>query len=129
MEVLFDWIVYMVQSAGLEPATSSFAGRRSNPTELRLQMVPKVGLEPTHRMASASKTDVSTNSTIWAYTSYLLNRRRAPLSNVALLMQISFSGVWLQCVVLQAKLAFPHIYQFHHLGKYQQDQKVIWKKL
>ena len=66
MEVLFDWIVYMVQSAGLEPATSSFAGRRSNPTELRLQMVPKVGLEPTHRMASASKTDVSTNSTIWA---------------------------------------------------------------
>lgn len=26
----------MVQSAGLEPATSSFAGRRSNPTELRL---------------------------------------------------------------------------------------------
>ncbi len=28
--------VEMVQPAGLEPATSSFAGRRSNPTELWL---------------------------------------------------------------------------------------------
>ncbi len=28
----------MVQSTGLEPVTSSFAGRRSNPTELRLQV-------------------------------------------------------------------------------------------
>jgi hypothetical protein len=27
---------YMVQPTGLEPVTSSFAGRRSNPTELRL---------------------------------------------------------------------------------------------
>ncbi len=26
----------MVQPTGLEPVTSSFAGRRSNPTELRL---------------------------------------------------------------------------------------------
>lgn len=118
----------MVQSAGLEPATSSFAGRRSNPTELRLQMVPKVGLEPTHRMASASKTDVSTNSTIWAYTSYLLNRRRALLSNVALLTQVSFSGVWLQCVVLQAKLAFPHIYQFHHLWANINKTRRLYKK-
>ena len=29
-------------------------------------MVPKEGLEPSHRMATASKTVVSTNSTIWA---------------------------------------------------------------
>lgn len=29
----------MVQSIGLEPMTSSFAGRRSNPTELRLHRV------------------------------------------------------------------------------------------
>ena len=28
----------MVQSTGLEPVTSSFAGRRSNPTELRLHI-------------------------------------------------------------------------------------------
>jgi hypothetical protein len=28
---------FMVQPTGLEPVTSSFAGRRSNPTELRLQ--------------------------------------------------------------------------------------------
>ena len=29
----------MVQPTGLEPVTSSFAGRRSNPTELRLQII------------------------------------------------------------------------------------------
>ena len=29
----------MVQSTGLEPVTSSFAGRRSNPTELRLHWI------------------------------------------------------------------------------------------
>lgn len=31
-----DIKVFMVQPTGLEPVTSSFAGRRSNPTELRL---------------------------------------------------------------------------------------------
>ncbi len=36
-EKLF-FVYKMVQSTGLEPVTSSFAGRRSNPTELRLQV-------------------------------------------------------------------------------------------
>ena len=34
----------MVQSTGLEPVTSSFAGRRSNPTELRLHMFLDAGI-------------------------------------------------------------------------------------
>mgnify|MGYP000007543844 CR=1 FL=1 len=34
----------MVQPTGLEPVTSSFAGRRSNPTELRLHIFRMWGL-------------------------------------------------------------------------------------
>ena len=34
-----DSIHQMVQPTGLEPVTSSFAGRRSNPTELRLHIL------------------------------------------------------------------------------------------
>lgn len=61
----------MVQPTGLEPVTSSFAGRRSNPTELRLQknilfflikfiyetikqkMERGIGFEPTHPRVEA----------------------------------------------------------------------------
>ena len=41
----------MVQSTGLEPVTSSFAGRRSNPTELRLQ------IEHTHYIVFSEKSN------------------------------------------------------------------------
>jgi hypothetical protein len=42
MDGFFDFS--MVQPTGLEPVTSSFAGRRSNPTELRLHIFRMCGL-------------------------------------------------------------------------------------
>ncbi len=45
----------MVQPTGLEPVTSSFAGRRSNPTELRLHIVSSTGnIAKTDKKASLS---------------------------------------------------------------------------
>ncbi len=52
----------MVQPAGLEPATSSFAGRRSNPTELWLRMRAESSQKIYFCKASAARTVIAITS-------------------------------------------------------------------
>ena len=77
--------------------------------------MPRAGLEPAILAKEDFETSVSTSSTIWAnvliystsvYPSHMSSRSAG----------LAFGGMAPMCRLEYSRLAFPHIYQFHHLG-------------